>query len=108
MLRDEGLTELLPACNTVIFDEAHQLPETASLFFGESVSTSQLLELARDAEAEALRGAKDFTALPAAAAAMEKATRDLRLTVEGENVRMPLAAVKQKMQVRRCAGRVAG
>ena len=34
MLRDEGLTELLPACNTVIFDEAHQLPETASLFFG--------------------------------------------------------------------------
>ena len=46
MLRDEGLSELLPACNTVIFDEAHQLPETASLFFGESVSTSQLLELA--------------------------------------------------------------
>ncbi|MBP6422792.1 MAG: ATP-dependent DNA helicase, partial [Propionivibrio sp.] len=26
MLRDEGTAELLPACNTVIFDEAHQLP----------------------------------------------------------------------------------
>jgi ATP-dependent DNA helicase DinG len=73
MLRDEGLAELLPACNTVIFDEAHQLPETASLFFGETVSTSQLLELARDTEAEALRGAKDFTPLPEATAAMEKA-----------------------------------
>ena len=48
----------------MIFDEAHQLPETASLFFGESVSTSQLLELCRDTEAEALRGAKDFAALP--------------------------------------------
>lgn len=35
VLRDEGVAELLPACNTVIFDEAHQLPETASLFFGE-------------------------------------------------------------------------
>ena len=92
MLRDEGLAELLPACNTVIFDEAHQLPETASLFFGESVSTSQLLELARDTEAEALRGAKDFAALPPAIAAMEKAARDFRLTVEGENTRMPLAA----------------
>src|SRR6185503_18844910 len=57
MLRDEGLAELLPACNTVIFGEAHQLPETASLFFGETVSTSQLLELARDTQAEALRGA---------------------------------------------------
>ncbi len=26
MLRDEGLAELLPACNTVVLDEAHQLP----------------------------------------------------------------------------------
>ncbi|SHL38233.1 ATP-dependent DNA helicase DinG [Nitrosospira sp. Nsp11] len=92
MLRDEGLAELLPACNTVIFDEAHQLPETASLFFGESVSTSQLLELARDTEAEALRGAKDFVALPPVIAAMEKAARDFRLTIEGENTRLPLAA----------------
>ena len=93
MLRDEGLSELLPACNTVIFDEAHQLPETASLFFGESVSTSQLLELCRDTEAEALRGAKDFAPLPLAIAATEKAARDLRLTIEGENTRLPLAAV---------------
>lgn len=93
MLRDEGLSELLPACNTVIFDEAHQLPETASLFFGESVSTSQLLDLARDTQAEVLLGARDFAALPLAIAAMEKAARDLRLTIEGENTRMPLAAV---------------
>jgi ATP-dependent DNA helicase DinG len=41
MLRDEGTAELLPACNAVIFDEAHQLPETASLFFGDNVSTAQ-------------------------------------------------------------------
>ena len=26
MLRDEGMAELLPACNTVIFDEAHHMP----------------------------------------------------------------------------------
>ena len=92
-LRDEGLSELLPACNTVIFDEAHQLPETASLFFGESVSTSQLLELARDAESESILGAKDFVALPDSIALMEKASRDLRLTIEGDNTRLTLAAV---------------
>lgn len=79
MLRDEGLAELLPACNTVIFDEAHQLPETASLFFGESVSTSQIIELARDARLEAAGSAKDFSALPAATDALDKAARDLRL-----------------------------
>jgi ATP-dependent DNA helicase DinG len=79
-LRDEGVAELLPACNTVIFDEAHQLPDTASLFFGESVSTSQVLDLARDSRMEGIAGARDFAALPEAALALEKAARDLRLT----------------------------
>lgn len=95
MLRDEGLSELLPACNTVIFDEAHQLPEVASLFFGESVSTSQLLELARDAEAEALLNARDFTPLPDAITAIEKATRDLRLAIPKESTRLPSSTVMQ-------------
>ena len=95
MLRDEGLSELLPACNTVIFDEAHQLPETASLFFGESISTSQLLDLARDAKIEALKGARDFLPLPDAIASMDKAVRDLRLTIAEENTRIALTEVKR-------------
>ncbi|MDD5057331.1 MAG: ATP-dependent DNA helicase [Sideroxydans sp.] len=84
MLRDEGVAELLPACNTVIFDEAHQLPETASLFFGESLSTSQLLDLTRDARIEALTSAKDFAPLPLACDELEKAARDLRLAFKKE------------------------
>ena len=79
VLRDEGISELLPACNTVVFDEAHQLPETARLFFGESVSSTQLVDLARDARAE-LRGAGG--ASPEAerlATRLDKAARDLRL-----------------------------
>ncbi|MCH9691893.1 MAG: ATP-dependent DNA helicase, partial [Gammaproteobacteria bacterium] len=96
MLRDEGLSELLPACNTVIFDEAHQLPETASLFFGESVSTSQLLDLARDIKVEAVQAAADFLALPDAIAAMEKAARDLRLAVSEDNTRLSKSAVMQQ------------
>ena len=55
VLKDEGLAELLPACNTVILDEAHQLPDTATLFFGEELAAGQLGELARDAEAESDR-----------------------------------------------------
>ena len=94
MLRDEGVAELLPACNTVIFDEAHQLPETASLFFGENISTSQLLELARDTTIEALSGAKDFTPLPEASSAVEKAARDLRLIFKKNEGRMNAEDVK--------------
>lgn len=95
MLRDEGVSELLPACNTVIFDEAHQLPETASLFFGESVSTSQLLDLARDSKVESIQHAKDFVQLPEAIASMEKAARDLRLSITTENTRIALTIVKK-------------
>jgi len=94
MLRDEGVAELLPASNTVIFDEAHQLPETASLFFGENLSTSQLLELAHDAHAEGMVSAKDFAQLPEGAAALEKAARDLRLVFPQDSVRLPLAGAQ--------------
>jgi ATP-dependent DNA helicase DinG len=90
MLRDEGISELLPSANTVIFDEAHQLPEVAGLFFGEDVSTSQLLELARDAEAEYITTAKDCPALQEAANALEKSVRDFRLVFAYEGTRMPV------------------
>ena len=85
VLRDEGISELLPACNTVIFDEAHQLPETARLFFGETVSSTQLMEIARDARAELRAAGGASPELEALANRMEKAARDLRLSL-GETV----------------------
>lgn len=88
-LRDEGAGELLPACNAVIFDEAHQLPDVASLFFGETITSGQIVELARDARAEALVVAKDYVHLPQAAEALEKAVRDFRLVFRPEPTRMP-------------------
>ena len=84
-LRDEGVAELLPACNTVIFDEAHQLPETARAFFGERLSTSQLVELARDARLELRAAGGASPELDALAGRLEKAARDLRLAL-GEGV----------------------
>ncbi len=92
MLRDEGVAELLPACNTVIFDEAHQLPETASLFFGENISTPQLLDLTVDARIEAMTSAKDFAPLPKACDTLEKAAKDLRLVFKKEG-RLPATAL---------------
>ena len=77
MLRDEGMAELLPACNTVIFDEAHQLPDTARLFFGETVSTHQLIELARDARMEVRAAGGATPEFDRAAVQLDKDTRDL-------------------------------
>jgi ATP-dependent DNA helicase DinG len=94
-LRDEGAGELLPACNTVIFDEAHQLPEVASLFFGDTLTSGQVVEIARDARAEALVVAKDFIELPNAAEALEKAAKDVRLVFK-EPLRLPQHELKER------------
>jgi ATP-dependent DNA helicase DinG len=94
MLRDEGVGELLPACNTVILDEAHQVPGTATVFFGESLSTTQLLTLARDVVLEAAVSAKDSRTLPDAARAADKAARDLRLVFAEESGRVPLRTLE--------------
>ncbi len=96
MLRDEGMAELLPACNTVIFDEAHQLPEVATLFFGDTVSTAQVLDLARDARAEALTSARDCLALPESSKQVEKAAKDLRLAVGIDSGRFSYGQLQEK------------
>jgi len=61
-LRDDAIRDFLPAADTVILDEAHQLPKIASDFFGRGFSVAQLHELSVDTKATglaqaALRGA---------------------------------------------------
>ena len=93
VLKDDGAQDLLPACNTVIFDEAHQLPETATMFFGDVVTTSQLTELARDARLMGIAHAADFKDLQEAALILDKSARDLRLVMTEESARLPGQAV---------------
>jgi len=93
VLRDEGLAELLPSCNTVILDEAHQLPGTATAFFGETVSTGQVTELSRDASAASAAEARDDRTLPEIARRADKAARDLRLAVGLQETRAPASAL---------------
>lgn len=100
VLRDTGMAELLPAANTVIFDEAHQLPETATLFFGETLSTSQLLELARDTVAEGLSHARDAVDWVALGGPLERAARDLRLAFGKDNLRLALGQIEADPRTR--------
>jgi ATP-dependent DNA helicase DinG len=79
MLREEGVPELLPNAQTIVFDEAHQLPDTATLFFGDSVSVAQLLDLIRDTLAIGQSQARDALNWNDVLAPLERASRDLRL-----------------------------
>ncbi|HTS84226.1 MAG TPA: ATP-dependent DNA helicase [Usitatibacter sp.] len=94
VLRDEGLADLLPSAETVIFDEAHHLPDIARLFFGQSLSTSELIELARDTRLAEAQHAKESTQLGDAAAALEKAARDLRLSLGPASGRIAFNALR--------------
>jgi len=92
-LKDTGVAELLPSANTIIFDEAHQLPDTATLFFGQTVSTSQILELCRDVLAEGLAHARGGPDWAKVVTVVEKAARDLRLTFPQDIMRLSLSQI---------------
>jgi len=53
-LRREGHGEVLPRYESVIFDEAHHLENVATSFFGFSLSTFQLADLAKDVRMSAV------------------------------------------------------
>jgi ATP-dependent DNA helicase DinG len=50
VLKDEDISEILPKANTVVFDEAHQVPDIASIFFGKNFSTNEILYLMQDTQ----------------------------------------------------------
>lgn len=57
---------VLPRYDAVVFDEAHQLEDAATSFFGVAVSTARVIRLARDAERALAAGERDLGRLEAA------------------------------------------
>ncbi|HET7730509.1 MAG TPA: ATP-dependent DNA helicase [Usitatibacter sp.] len=95
-LRDGGAADLLPAANTVIFDEAHHLPDLARLFFGKAIGTTALLELSRDTRIAEAQHARESNELGDAADEVEQAARDLRLALGAVSGRVALPALKER------------
>jgi ATP-dependent DNA helicase DinG len=52
MVKRGGFGEIIPRFQVAVFDEAHGLEEIATTYFGRSISTNQLLDLAGDTERE--------------------------------------------------------
>src|SRR5690625_1147857 len=77
-LREEGITDLLPEVDLVVFDEAHQLPEVATRFLGSSVSSYQLLDLALMVEQAGKTHAQAAGDWTPSVRALQEATRELR------------------------------
>lgn len=83
LLRQDGGGELLPEADTFVVDEAHQLPELATRFFGISISGRQLGELARDSVRALQSCGGRLAALETVARALERAGEEFRRTLGG-------------------------
>ncbi len=94
-LRDEGVADLLPTADALIFDEAHQLPEVATGFFGLSVSSRRLVEFARDVLRAGLAEARDAADWTTVSRALEQSVRELRLQA-GDPARLDAAALRAR------------
>lgn len=88
-LKEDGFGDLLPGADVFILDEAHQLPDTATSFFGVSVSGRQIQELVRDTREEHLREAGDLAQLPEALDQVDRAVLDARLALGEVPQRLP-------------------
>ena len=98
-LKEIGFGEVLPTADAFILDEAHQLPDTASHFFGRRISARHIQELARDAIAEQLREAADAGWVREAAEAVEQATREFRLALGADSRRASWSEVADDADV---------
>jgi ATP-dependent DNA helicase DinG len=90
-LKEEGFGELLPGADTVVVDEAHQLPEVAQQFFGLSLGTRELEALARDALAESVNAGLTAELAPYLRE-LERSVREMRLAAGLETGRIPWIA----------------
>lgn len=100
ILKDDGLGDLLPDVDVIVMDEAHQVPEIASQFFGIRISSRQLQELAIDTELEYIREARDAKQLQKASERLKKSIKDMRLAFGENEQRKPwnLLASKESLQ----------
>lgn len=86
-LKDTGFGELIPQSEVVIFDEAHQIGNIASEYFGQAFSTRQILELASDAISQYRSELADVKQLGIAAEKLQKGAGDFRLLFPYDNER---------------------
>lgn len=95
-LKEGDFGEILPDTEVVVIDEAHQLPDTAAVFFGRRLSSRQLLDLARDSLSEFLTEAPDVEEIRDRSARLEKSVRDFRLSMGVEPRRDAWATVENE------------
>ena len=119
-LKEDGFGDLLGSADAVILDEAHQIPDLATQFFGAHLSSRQIETLLRDARAELARAGRCDERPAAAVAALadlEDALHCLRGALPGAAGRLAFnpgagalgeGVASLRVALQECAGTLAG
>ena len=100
-LKEEGFAELLPGADAFFIDEAHQLHDVASRYFGNTISSRQLMLLSKDVIAEQVNDAPDMKEIRVYAEQVEKASSDLRITLGDSNQRSAWNTICHKPTIKK-------
>ena len=84
-VKETGFGELIPHAEVIIFDEAHQLPDIASQYFGQSLTSRQLFDLCKDINIVYRTELKDMLQLGSTSDTLLKVVQDFRLLLGEEN-----------------------
>ncbi|WP_272694678.1 ATP-dependent DNA helicase [Providencia sp. PROV144] len=101
VVKDTGFGELIPQAEVMIFDEAHQIPDIASQYFGQQLSSRQLLDLARDMIMAYRTELKDQVQLQKSADRLTQSTLDFRLNLGENSFRGNLRDLLKRPEVQR-------
>ncbi len=99
-IKEEGFGELLPAAETFIIDEAHQLPDVAARFFGKSCSSRQINNLINDCITEQIKDASDMPGIRDICDELKTRLAEFRLALGVDTTRDGWDKIKYKPALR--------
>lgn len=100
-LRETGFGEVLPTADYIIFDEAHQLPELASEFFGETISSRQCIELINDSKVAIHNDAGDVTDITPILDNFQVLIQKFRLALGRSDQRIAWSSINEQPKILR-------
>ena len=101
VVKESCFGELIPEADVMIFDEAHQIPDIASQYFGQQVTSRQLLDMAKDITIAYRTEVRDSVQLQKSADRLSQSTMDFRLALGEPGFRGNLRDVLSQPAIQR-------
>ncbi|WON78384.1 ATP-dependent DNA helicase [Serratia sp. UGAL515B_01] len=101
VVKEGGFAELIPQADVMIFDEAHQIPDIASQYFGKQLTSRQLLDVAKDITIAYRTEVRDTAQLQKSADRLSQSAQDFRLALGEPGFRGNLREVLAQQTVKR-------